>query len=112
MNKKDKREMALFEELQTKYGYTVFALRQKDERFSTRFRPKGKKLTYAPVVCMKLAVSETSVMGREMKKLYDSLIGPKAKTKAPRPSRAKRAALSPKEKQDRDQRSVRGARMP
>ena len=81
LSKKDKRELELFSELQEKYGYCVFALKKKDERFPMHFKSKGKKLVHTPAVAMKLVVHENSVMGREMKKLYGSIIGREDKKK-------------------------------
>ncbi len=64
LSAKDKREFALLNKLQANHGYMLTELKLTAEQSTSTFKRGGTKLEYTPAVCYRLAVPETSALGK------------------------------------------------
>lgn len=71
MTKKQKREIDLLTELQTKHGYMLLKMPRPADGFTSQFRAKPRRWTTTPAVVMRLCVPRTSALGDAMAKLYE-----------------------------------------
>lgn len=56
----------LLDELRREYRYVFFELSRKDERSTTLFQAKGRRMTLTPAVAIKLVVPAKSALGKEI----------------------------------------------